>query len=442
MNWKQLIAACVLAVLCALFAGHMAVSDPFPTVPDQALSNKGWNVLDPAFTQPFINFARPYGEPLKKPFDKYVDPTGRGSQHDDGSAKEVRIGFIGCLSGPAKAYSANQLKGTNLAIEEINARGGIGGRKIKLFIHDDKADMGRNGEEWAKMVFEDKVVGILGSMSSDTTHVGIRVSLKFEVPSMTSISTDPTITQVFTVFSFRCLADDWSQGRAMAKLVLFDLGLKKIATLQQNNRYGRMGIAELSRVYQRKGYPVKLALKFEGKATDFSSQVALVKAFEPEAVIMWGLYTPCSRLVKQLRAAGVKCPIFGADGMVSEEFPKLAGKDAEGVITTMPYDYDSPDPANREFIEKYRKNYGEEPDSFSAHGYDSARIMCAAIEKAGLNRTRIRDAIAGTKHFHGVTNPDITFDHTNNISCEVLFAKIIGGKFVPLYKIDRSEYLK
>jgi len=438
---KAIVLALCVAVAVFFLSLQAALREPFPRVPDRELDNPGWRVLEDRYIQPYFSYSAPYGKPLTKPAEKYVDSAGRARQHDLDGEPEARIGFMGCLSGPAKAYSENMLKGVTMALDEVNAAGGVRGKKAVLKVRNDKGDMGTCGEEWVKLIYDDRVLGILGSMGSDATHVGIRVSLKNEVPSLTSISTDPTITQVFTVFSFRCLADDWSQGRAMAKLLLFDLGLKKIAVLQQNSRYGRMGVQELSRVYQRRGFPVGISLKFEGKARDFSAQVAIIRDYEPEAVVIWGLYTPAAKIVTQLRAAGIRCPVFGSDGVVSDRFPALAGKAAEGVITTMPYDFASDDPVNVEFLARYRKRYGGEPDSFSAHGYDAARIMCAAITEGGFNRTKVRDALARVKGFPGVTGR-IGFDQANNDTRTVLFAKIVKGKFVPLRLLDRKDYLK
>ena len=176
------------------------------------------SVLEPKYVQPYYNFARPSSIPLDRSFSDFVDPIGRSDisfENDD----EVRIGFLGCLSGPAKAYSGEMLNGAMMAVEEINAAGGYHGKPVRLIQRDDQALMGENANQMVKLCYEDRVLGVLGSMSSDTTHVALRVALKAEVPEITSISTDPTITQIVVPWVFRCLADDWSQSRALAKYV-------------------------------------------------------------------------------------------------------------------------------------------------------------------------------------------------------------------------------
>jgi len=387
-------------------------------------------VLPPELTQPYGKWARPSTIPLDRPYSDFVDPIGRRDRSFE-NEPEVRIGFLGCLSGPAKAYSGEMLKGVRMAVDEINEKGGYHGKPVVLKIRDDKASMGENANQMVKLCYTDRVLGVLGSMSSDTTHVALRVALKAEVPEITTISTDPTITQIVVPWIFRMLADDWSQSRALADLVFRERGFKRVCLLEHNNRYGRMGSMELKRTAKRMKRPIRLALKYPSGQKDFTAFIDKIEAYQPDAIVNWGLYPQAARIVRQLKARGIDLPYFGADGLVSQAFIEQAGEAAEGVVVTYPYDYYRDDPLTKAFNEKFERIHGYPPDSFAAHGYDSMHVMWRAILEGGLNRTRVRDALARTKDFHGVIGP-ISFDHRNNFMGGVTFAVVHDGKFLPL----------
>jgi len=392
-------------------------------------------VLGPEYTQPYVNFKKPHAVPLAKDFSGFVDPIGRDDTSFEND-KEVRIGFLGCLSGPAKAYSGEMLRGTQLAVEEINARGGYRGKPVVLKIRDDQARMGNTANETVKLIYEDRVLAFLGSMSSDTTHVALRVALKGEVAELTSISTDPTITQIVVPWIFRCLADDWSQSRALAKLVFQERKFTRVALLERNNRYGRMGSAEIKRVAKRMGHPITLAIRYGKSTKNFAGHIEKIREYRADAVIIWGLYAKGAQIVREMDAAGLDIPIFGADGLVAPRFIELAGKSAQGVVVTYPYDFYRDDPITRRFNEKFRQRYGHDPDSFAAHGYDAMYLVFHAVKRAGLNRTRIRDELARTRDFHGATGI-IGFDHRGNDVRGVQFAVVHNDKFLPLRMAGR-----
>ena len=413
---------------------YVGPAKPRPTSAWKVKPNEGQAVLPPELTQAFYQYdQQPYGRPVDIPYGDFVDPIGYEKFHYEGDT--VRIGFIGCLSGPVKGYSGNMLRGARLALEAFNAGGGYFGVPFEIITRDDTAKMGIDGHRMVELIYDEQVLGILGSMSSDTTHVGVRLSLKAEVPQMTSISTDPTITQIIIPWAFRILADDWSQGRAMAKLIFKDLGLKRVAILERNNRYGRQGSLEIARVAQRLGHPVQVKLKYD-PADDFSAQLRIVKAYEPDAIVIWGMYANAAKITRQARQMGIDALILGADGLVSEQYIELSGEVAEGVLVTFPFNDTRDTAATRDFIARYSKAYGRPPDSFAAHGYDAMLTMGHAILRAGeahgkeggLNRARIRDELARTRDLPGATGL-INFDHTGNDMRVVDFAVIEGGRF-------------
>ena len=346
----------------------------------------------------------------------------------------VRIGLLGSFEGPGGVYGRAMEKGVRMALDEVNAKGGLHGKEVELIKGNDDNDMGKNGHETVRLI-DEGCWGIIGSVHSGCTHVAVRITLKSEVPQITSISTDPTIGLVNSPWMFRCLVDDRGQGRALANLIFEELQYEKVGLVIHQNRYGKMGGKEIRSIAKLQGTPLVFQEEFSSEQRDFSKIIKRIEETRVEAIVIWGLYGPAGRLVRQLGREGVDIQIFGSDGIVAPAFLKVAGSACNGTIVTYPYDETRNDPKNKDFIRRFRKRYGEEPDSFSAHGYDAMMIMCEAIRKAGLNRYRIRDALANTRDHHGVTG-FISFDHQGNDTREVTFARIIDGKFHPIKEFE------
>lgn len=376
------------------------------------------------------------GAPPVKAYHQWTAPfeyhgPGRDFSEGDTNPPTIRIGILASLSGSGAIYGQAMREGADLALEEINRRGGVLGRPLELIYRDDRNDMGENGHQTVRLLFEDKVWAIIGSVHSGCTHVAARITLKAETPQLTTVSTDPTVQMIGSPWMFRCLADDRSQGRAIADLVFAKHGHRRVGLFQQRNRYGKMGGKTIAQIAETRGTPLIFKNFFVTDQKDFSEQVALLRQANPDAIIIWGLYTEAAGLVRAIRTAGLKMPIYGADGMVSPEFIRLAGEAAEGTIVTYPFDDTRNDPVTKRFIETFQKKYGKPPDSFAAHAYDAVYLMARAIERGGLNKARIRDALAATRDFPGVTGP-ISFNEYNDDPREVIFARVEGGRFQPI----------
>ena len=350
----------------------------------------------------------------------------------------VRIGLLGSFEGPGGAYGRAMEKGVMMALDEVNRAGGLYGRKVEIIKGNDDNDMGKNGHETVRLI-DEGCWGILGSVHSGCTHVAARITLKSEVPQLTSISTDPTIGLINSPWMFRCLVDDRGQGRALANLIFKKLNYRKVGLVIHKNRYGKMGGKEISSIAKAQGTPLVFKEEFTSGQSDFTAIIRIIRRSKVDAIVIWGLYGPAGRLVRALGKERVNVQIFGSDGIVAPAFVDVAGPACNGAIVTYPYDETRDEEMNRAFIERYRRRYKEDPDSFSAHGYDAMILMCTAIRKAGLNRYRIRDALANTKNHPGVTGR-ITFDHQGNDTRDVIFAVIENGRFHPLKDRDLSKF--
>ncbi len=362
--------------------------------------------------------------------------------------KEVRIGFLGPLEGSIITDLGKQmLQGSLLAIEEANKKGGYKGIPYKLMLHNDVGLWGAAANEVVKMD-DEKVWVWLGSIDDIVSHVAIRATLKLEIPVVNSGDPDPTFTETAIPWVIRVIPDDRQSGYALVDYVFKKTGHSRVAVIRTNNRYGRVGILHFNRSATRIGFPIIIEERFEDGETDFKSQLERIKKTTPDAIVIWGNAKESALILKQIRAIGMKQPVFGSDRMVNPEFLKIAGKLAEGVVTTCQYNPTANDPKLKAFQANYVKRFGQEPDVFAAHAYDGMNIIIEATKKAGLNRVLIRDVLTDMKTFNGYqgVTGKIVFDGTWNNIRPIFMAEVRDGKFkfspAPKFEQDNKIYKK
>ncbi|NEW84519.1 MAG: amino acid ABC transporter substrate-binding protein, partial [Mariniphaga sp.] len=261
---------------------------------------------------------------------------------------EVRIGFLGPLEGSIISDLGKQmLQGSVLAIEEANKMGGYHGTPYKLMIHNDVGLWGAAANEVVKMD-DEKVWAWLGTIDDINSHVAIRASLKLEIPVVNTGDPDPTFTETNIPWVVRTIPDDRQASYALVDYVFKKQGLKRVAVIRANNRYGRVGIMHFNRSATRVGFPVIIEERFNDGETDFTSQLERIKKSTPDAITIWGNAKESALILKQIRAKGFKQPVYGSDRMINPEFLKIAGPSAEGVCTTCQYNPDANDPKLKE----------------------------------------------------------------------------------------------
>ncbi len=372
---------------------------------------------EPEDLRPFSKFTVPY-------YQHYVDQV-----EYNGAARttpivtdvdEVRIGFIAPLENhPELALGKRMLNGANLAIEEANAAGGYGGKPFKLMLHNDSAIWGASSNEVVKMVYDDKVWAIFGSISGDTTHIALRVALRAEVPIVNSASTDPTIPETLIPWYFTVIQDDRVQAYTLARRIYTDLGLKRVAILRVNDRYGRFGVPKFRDASRRLGHPVVIEQKFLPYETDFRRQLKVIQDSRVDGIVLWTDQPKAALILKQMQELGMHQRVFGSHRTIGEELLTQAGPAAEGFEAVYPYDPNSRTAAWHDFNARYKARFHETPEHFSALAYDQMQILLHAICEGGLNRADIRDVLYGTQTYTGVTG-DMTFD-TNDKGIRPLF---------------------
>ncbi|WP_111708808.1 ABC transporter substrate-binding protein [Lutibacter citreus] len=377
---------------------------------------------------PYNNFQKAYKYHFLEPVQFY----GAGREKlPPKDIKEVRIGFLGPLDGsPIVPLGKQMLNGATLAILEANRKDGYNGIPYKLMIHNDVGLWGAAANEVVKMDGE-KVWVWLGSIDDTVSHVALRATLKMEIMMVCTGDPDPTFTETSIPWMIRVISDDRQSGYALASYIFNKEKHKRVAVIRTNSRYGRVGIMEYSEVATRLGHPMMIEERFNEGEEDFKMQLANIQRSKPDAVLIWGNAKESALIVKQIRAMGMALPIFASDRVVSEEFLKIAGSDAEGIVSTSPYNPDADNPKLKKFRADYIKQYNQEPNAFAAHAYDGMNLIIKAIQKVGLNRVLIRDVLTDLETFQGyegVTGKIILDGSWNDIG-DVFIAKMKNGKF-------------
>jgi ABC-type branched-subunit amino acid transport system substrate-binding protein len=408
-------------------AGEAPSAPRYANMPDEAV--------------PYGKFTKPYKEWFvdKDTLDYYGAARERVVEAID-TSKTVNIGFLGPLENNYEArYGQAMLHGAQLALEDANARGGYGagatsrGRPYTLKIHNDSAQWGASSTEAVKMVFDEHVLAVLGSVDGASTHIMLRTALKMEFPIMDTGTTDPTVTETRIQWLMHTFPDDRQQGYALADYVFKQLKLKRVGVFRTQTRYARIGVEKFFDEAKRMGRVPPLEVKFERGDQDFSTQLRMLQNARVEGIAIWGEAPDAARILKQMRSMGMKQPVFGSSRMTYPALLEIAGSAAEGVVTTAPLDPTRTDPQWQEFRKKYHAKYHEEPDAYAAYAYDGMSILIGAIEKKGLNRGKIMDGLREYygKPYDGVAERE-EFDYTLNNIAPLALAKVEGGKFVYL----------
>jgi ABC-type branched-subunit amino acid transport system substrate-binding protein len=371
---------------------------------------------EPEELRPFSKFTTPYYEH----YTDLVEYNGAARDvpdPDPSTLDEIRIGFLGPLrDNPEEPLGRRMLNGAQLAIEDANVAGGYCGKPFRLMLHNDAAIWGASSNEVVKMVYDDRVWAMFGSISGDTTHIALRVALRSEVPLVNSASTDPTIPETIIPWYFTDIQDDRVQGYTLARHIYTEVGLKRVALLRVNSRYGRFGVAKFRDASRRLGHPIVIEQKFLPGDTDFRRQLKVIAESRPDGIVLWADQKEAALVLHQMKQLGLRQRVFGSHRTIGDEFLKLAGAQAEGFEAIFPYDPTHKDAKWSEFQNRFASRYQEKPDHFAALAYDAMKVLLDAICKAGLNRGRIRDALTGVQSYQGVTGEMVFDPNCKNIS--------------------------
>jgi branched-chain amino acid transport system substrate-binding protein len=298
------------------------------------------------------------------------------------AADTIKIGYHAPLTGFAASDGKSATEGAKLAVNQINAAGGVLGKQVELIVYDDQAKPAQAIPIANKLIGQDRVViGVSGSYSG-ATRSAAGVFQEAKIPYISAYAIHPDITRAGE-YVFRTSFLGHIQGKAGAKLIGDMMGKKRVVMITLQNDFGKSLAAGFEESASDYGITIVGSYQYSMKDRQFGSIVAKVKADNPEAIYASGYYFTAGPLVSQLRAAGIECPIIGQEGYDSQKFIEIAGKAAEGVIITTSLDRDSTVPETANFIKAFEKQAGFKADMVAASGHTAVKVAADAIQRAG-----------------------------------------------------------
>ena len=398
---------------------------------------------EPKDLQPYSKFAEPYDH-------HYVQTnvySGAARDIPDPNLKdldEIRIGFLGPIDkNPDQVFGQRMLNGAQLAVDQANQRGGYCGKPFKLMPRNDydnwqaKQVYGDNrptsqdiwgsaSNQTVKMVYDDKDWAIFGSISSESTHILLRVALRAEIPIVNSASTDPTIPETYIPWYFTDLQDDRVQANTLARYIYDDLKLKRVAVLRINSRYGRFGSPKFKDASQRLGHPVVLEQRYPAGTTDFRRYLNAIQDSRVDGIVLWNDQEQTAIILKQMHELGMKQRVFGSYRTIGDDLIAQAGDQADGFEAVFPYDAARKDPRWQKFNADYAATYHQKPEQFASLAYDAMNVLLGSVCEAGLNKGRIMDALAQVYEYNGVTG-QMVFDTNSKNIAPMYMARVHNG---------------
>ncbi|HYW60063.1 MAG TPA: branched-chain amino acid ABC transporter substrate-binding protein [Xanthobacteraceae bacterium] len=346
---------------------------------------------------------------------------GLGAAVAGDALADVKIAVGGPMTGGSAAFGAQLKQGTEQAVADINAAGGILGQKLVLTNGDDRADP-KEGVSVANKFAADGVKYVIGHFNSGVTIPASEVYQENGILEITPAATNPKVTDRSMWNIFRVCGRDDQQGVVAGALIAEKFKGKRIAIVHDKTTYGQ-GLAEETRkAINAKGLK---EVFFEGvnkDDKDFTALVSKLKAANPDLVYWGGLHDTGGLILRQMRDQGLKTPMMGGDGMADDEFAAIAGPGAEGTLMTF-----SPDPRtnpkNKEIVDLFRQKRGFEPQAYTLYSYAAVQIIKQAAEQAkSIDPKKVAEVMHSGKVFNTVLG-DVSFDKKGDIT-----GYIVAGK--------------
>ncbi len=323
----------------------------------------------------------------------------------------IKFGFLGAKTGNQAIFGLGTLKGIKMAVDEVNANGGILGKKIEL----KEDDHGSKQEEMAsitqKYIDRDHVVAIIGDPTTGGTKTAGPIAQDNKVVIMSAGSTGSGVVEIGD-YVFRDTLLDAVAAPATMDYVINEKNWKKVALITSVNNDYSVGLSKIFKdAINKNGGNVVIEENIQDGDTDFSAIVTKIKGSNPDVIVFSGYYTEGGLIMKEVRRQGMNDVVMvGGDGLQGEDFYKLGGQAVVGSISYAGFSPEQPTAKTAEFIDKFKaKNNGAMPDLFSAQGYDAVMLIVDAMKKANsVEPEKFHTTLAQTSNYEGVSG-NITF---------------------------------
>ena len=355
--------------------------------------------------------------------------SGNGGSNAASSGDTIKVGEYGSITGPEAAFGKTTDDGIRLAADEINQAGGVNGKKIEIVGPEDTASVQQQGEIAVKRLLEKKVVAVLGEVASGISLAGAPVCQNAQIPMISPSSTNPKVTQVGDYIFRVCFIDPYQAG-VLAKFAKDTLKANTAAIMFDAGAPYSVGIHdEFKRSFEARGGKIVSEVGFSKEDKDFKSQLTKVKAANPDVIVVGSYYSQGGTILKQARDLGITVPLLGGDGWDNAEFHTYAGKSVGNAFLSDHASMDDPSPTIQNFVKTFSAKFGHKPDALAALGYDAMKVLADAMKRAkSLNGPDLRDAIASTKDFDGVTGT-ITINSNRDAEKGAVVLEVANGAF-------------
>ncbi|MFO7171764.1 MAG: ABC transporter substrate-binding protein [Bacillota bacterium] len=362
-----------------------------------------------------------------------------GTSGGNSGAEPIKIGFFAPITGAAAADGTSAQRAAELAVEEINAAGGIDGREVRLIAHDDRLDP-KEAVNIANKLIGEKVVAVVSGSYSGPTRAVAPVLQQARIPMITAYAIHPEITS-HGKYMFRQSFIGSVQGRAGAEAAVGVLGKKRIAILYIDNDFGQTLHQSFKERATGLGATIVAEEKFPAGEKDFGPLLTRIREKNPDLIYVVAYAAEGSVLVRQAKALGITAQLLGTEGLDStEQFLKVAGEAAEGVIITTNLNRDDTRDVARNFIANFKQKYGVEPDMVGASTYDAVKVLADAIKRAGsTDPDKLADAIRSTKDFEAVTGTIKGYTDKGEVMKTVQLQIVKDGAFRYFGVVDNPE---
>src|SRR5688500_727744 len=344
-----------------------------------------------------------------------------------GGTDKVRVGVFMSLTGSTANFGISSTNGIKMAADEVNATGGINGKQIEVLVQDDRSDASEAATIVTKFVTQDQVHAILGEVASSRSIAAAPIAQNAKIPMLTPSSTNPEVTKKGN-FIFRSCFIDPVQGAAIAQFAARTLGAKRAAIMVDRKNDYSTGLEKvIGETFTRLGGRIVATQSYQEGDQDFNAQLTSLKGSNPEVIFVPGYYNDVGLIAKQARDKGITVPLVGGDGWDSAQLYAIGGTALNGSYFSNHYSPYDTAPNVQKFVNDYKSRYNTVPDALAATAYDAAHIMFDAIKRANsLEGQAIRDALAATKDFPGVTGT-VTFNENRDAVKPIVMIEIKDG---------------
>ena len=366
-----------------------------------------------------------------------------GAKESAGSSDSIKVGVNLELSGGVASYGESLKKGIDIAVAEINKKGGVDGKKLDLVEVDNKSEAAEATNGAVKLTSQDKVTAIIGAATSGDTVAQAQIANDTKTVLLTPSGTSPNVTVTdkgkLNEYVFRTSFIDPFQGTVAANFAAKELKVKNVAIFADSaSDYAKGLAASFKDTFEKEGGKIVAEEAYVGKDTDFRATLTRIKSKNPEFVFIPGYYEEVGLIIKQARELGLNVPLMGADGWDSPKLVELAGANAlNNTFITNHYSSEDPDKKIQDFVTTFKDKYnGEAPNAFNALGYDTVYLLADAIKRAGGTDTaKIKDELAKTKDLSLVTGV-VSIDKNHNPVKSATVLEYKDGKQVFNVKVN------